>query len=105
MGSSSGFLCSWISANQILCWSSLNLVPFFCFFSFASLPLLFSTLSAAASSQLGHSESWLGGGWSLSHASRRAVLVVSSVNRAMSKNVDAFGGAVGRPQIVKTGGE
>ncbi len=59
----------------------------------------------AASNQPGQSASWLGGGWVPFHASRRAALLTSSLNRAMSKYVAILGGAEVRPQIVNTSGE
>ncbi len=96
-GSSSGFLCNWISASRVLCWRSLIRAPFSRFPSFANLPLHFSTLLVVASSQPGQSASRLGVGWAPLQASRRAALLTSSFNKAMSKYVAVWGGAEVRP--------
>ncbi len=77
-------------------------VPFVCFLSFTSLPLHLSTLLVAASNQLNHSASWLGGGWVPFQASRRAILLASSFSRAKSKYVVIASGVEVRPQIVIT---
>ncbi len=61
------------------------MAPFDFFFSLAILMLHWSTLSEAAFSQDGHSESWLGMAWVSVHASNRAVLLSSSFRRVMSK--------------------
>jgi hypothetical protein len=57
ISSSSGSLCSWTSAKVIFCWRFLTMAPFDFFFSLAILMLHWSTLSEAAFSQDGHSES------------------------------------------------
>ncbi len=97
-GSSSGLLFNWISARRILCCSFLIRTPFAHLFSLANLPLQMSTLLVAASNQLGQSASRLGGGWVPLQASRRAALLLSSLNRVVSKYVAAVGGEEERPE-------
>jgi hypothetical protein len=51
-----------------------------------------STLLVAASNQPGQSTSRLGGGWVPLQAYRRAALLLSSLNKVVSKYVVAVGG-------------